>query len=384
MTQTIDKTEIARLTANYLGEREGVVLYEALAAAEKDPRRAEILRRIAAVEARHTARWEAKLRAAGVEPPPLHLGPRVRMVRWLAHRLGVDAVLPLVRGMELRAVDDYKGQSDAADFVLDERGHALALATLTDGRRAPAAAAPSVEDTSEAILKRERWHRHDRGGSLRAAVFGVNDGLVSNLSLVIGVAGANPEPRFILLAGVAGLLAGSFSMAAGEYVSMTAQREMFERQIALEREELATAPEEEHEELSLLYQAKGIPAEEAEQMAGRLLADPAAALDTMVREELGLDPESLGSPWGAAVSSLASFAAGAVLPVIPYLFTAGVVAFVLSAVLSALGLLAVGAAITLFTGRSPLVGALRMLAIGAVAATVTYGVGRLIGVGVAG
>ena len=384
MTQTIDKSEIARLTANYLGEREGVVLYEALAAAEKDPRRAEILRRIAAVEARHAARWEAKLRAAGVEPPPLRLGPRVRMVRWLAHRLGVDAVLPLVRGMELRAVDDYKGQSDAADFVLDERGHALALATLTDGRRAPAAAAPSVEDTSEAILKRERWHRHDRGGSLRAAVFGVNDGLVSNLSLVIGVAGANPEPRFILLAGVAGLLAGSFSMAAGEYVSMTAQREMFERQIALEREELATAPEEEHEELSLLYQAKGIPAEEAEQMAGRLLADPAAALDTMAREELGLDPESLGSPWGAAVSSLASFAAGAVLPVIPYLFTAGVVAFVLSAVLSALGLLAVGAAITLFTGRSPLVGALRMLAIGAVAATVTYGVGRLIGVGVAG
>ena len=231
---------------------------------------------------------------------------------------------------------------------------------------------------------KEHHHRGGQGGVLRASVFGVNDGLVSNLSLVIGVAGADPEPRFILLAGVAGLLAGSFSMAAGEYVSMSAQREMFERQIALEREELATAPEEEREELSLLYQAKGVPAAEADLMANRLIADPAAALDTMAREEMGLDPEALGSPWGAALSSLLAFAVGAVLPVLPYLFASGTLAVGLAALRSASGLLAVGGAITLFAGRNPLVGALRMLAIGAVAASVTYLVGRLIGVGVTG
>jgi vacuolar iron transporter family protein len=159
---------------------------------------------------------------------------------------------------------------------------------------------------------------------------------------------------------------------------------VFERQIALEREELATSPEQEREELSLMYQAKGIPVAEAEMVADRLMADPQTALDTMVREELGLNPDELGSPWAAAISSFVAFAAGAALPVVPYLFTSGTLALVLSAVLSSLGLLGVGAAITLFTGRSPIYGALRMLAIGAVAATVTYIVGRLIGVGVAG
>jgi VIT1/CCC1 family predicted Fe2+/Mn2+ transporter len=385
MATNTERSEIARLTANYLGEREGEALYAALADAEKNPTRAEVFRRMAAVEGRHAARWEAKLLAAGVAPPPFHQGARIHMVRWLARRMGVDAVLPLVRGMELRAAGDYAGQTDAADFVPEERGHARVLATMATAESPPVGAAPrTAADIPETILGRERWHRRDRGGSLRAAVFGVNDGLVSNLSLVIGVAGAGPEPRFILLAGIAGLLAGSFSMAAGEYVSMSAQRELFERQIALEREELVQDPEEEREELSLLYQAKGIPTAEADLMAGRLIADPTVALDTMAREELGLDPGSLGSPWGAAFSSLTAFSAGAVLPVLPYLFTEGVLAFVLSAVLSAAGLVAVGATITLFTGRSPLVGALRMLVIGAGAAAVTYLVGRLIGVSVAG
>jgi VIT1/CCC1 family predicted Fe2+/Mn2+ transporter len=312
---------------------------------------------------------------------------QVRAIRTLARWFGVDAVLPLVRGMELRAAGAYSDQPDAIDLVPEERGHARMLAAMSDGGvtvSAESAPALASEDATSAILGRERWHRRDRGGSLRAAVFGVNDGLVSNLSLVIGVAGADPEPRFILLAGVAGLLAGSFSMAAGEFVSMTAQREMFERQIALERQELAMDPEQEREELSLLYQAKGVPEREAELMARRLIADPAAALDTMAREELGLDPDALGSPWGAALSSLLAFAAGAILPVLPYMFGSGTTAFVMSIVLSAIGLAIVGAAITLFTGRNPLVGALRMVAIGAVAATVTFAIGRLIGVGVAG
>jgi vacuolar iron transporter family protein len=387
MTQPADRSDIVRWTANYVSEREGESLYLALAEAAKDPRRAEVLRRMAAVEGRHATRWEERLRAAGVEPPAIRQGIQLRTVRRLARWFGVDAVLPIVRGMELRAAGMYSGQPDATDFVPDERGHARMLAAMTDGTStaAPAAAAPrSSDDASSTILGRERWHRRDRGGSLRAAVFGVNDGLVSNLSLVIGVAGANPEPRFILLAGVAGLLAGAFSMAAGEYVSMSAQREMFERQIALERDELAMDPEQEKEELALLYQAKGVPARDAELMAQRLIADPAAALDTMAREELGLDPDALGSPWGAAISSLLAFAGGAILPVLPYIFGSGTMAFVLSILLSALGLIAVGAAITLFTGRHPLFGAVRMLAIGATAATVTFLIGRLIGVGVTG
>jgi VIT1/CCC1 family predicted Fe2+/Mn2+ transporter len=387
VNSTPDQRDIARWTANYLSEREGEALYRALAELAENPQRAEVLRRMAAVESRHAARWEEKLRAAGVQPPAVREGIQPRAIRRLARWLGVDAVLPLVRGMELRAAGMYSGQPDAADFVPDERGHARTLAALTDGTSAaaPEAAAPhSGDDVTSSILGRERWHRRDRGGSLRAAVFGVNDGLVSNLSLVIGVAGANPEPRFILLAGIAGLLAGSFSMAAGEYVSMTAQREMYERQIALEREELAMDPAQEREELSLLYQAKGVPAREADMIAERLIADPAAALDTMAREELGLDPESLGSPWGAALSSFLAFTAGAVLPVLPYLFFVGTLAFILSVVLSAAGLMLVGAAITLFTGRNPLIGAFRMLAIGAVAATVTFTIGRLIGVNVGG
>ncbi|MGD9889858.1 MAG: VIT1/CCC1 transporter family protein [Dehalococcoidia bacterium] len=382
-----DANDIARWTANYRDEREGEALYLALADAAKDPRRADILRKMAAIEGRHAARWEEKLRAAGVEPPVGRPGMQIRAIRTLAGWFGVDAVLPLVRGMELRAAGAYSDQPDAADFVPEERGHARMLAAMTEGSAIvppePATTFTS-EDATSAILGRERWHRRDRGGSLRAAVFGVNDGLVSNLSLVIGVAGANPEPRFILLAGVAGLLAGSFSMAAGEYVSMSAQREMFERQIALERQELAMDPEQEREELSLLYQAKGVPEREADLMARRLIADPTAALDTMAREELGLDPDALGSPFGAAASSLIAFAAGAVLPVLPYMVGSGTGAFVMSVVLSAIGIALVGSAITLFTGRSPVVGALRMVAIGAIAAGVTYVVGRLIGVGVAG
>lgn len=389
MSAPADRREIERLLANYRGEQEGIALYHALADAEKNPRRKDVLRRMAEMEARHASRWEAKLRDLGVEPPVVKRGWRVKAVGLLARRFGVDATLPLVRGMELRAAGAYSGQPDAADLAPDERGHARLLAAMDapasarahEQARGALIAEPSA-DVSGEILQRERWHRRDRGGSLRAAVFGVNDGLVSNLSLVMGVAGADPQPRFILLAGVAGLLAGSFSMAAGEFVSIGAQREMFERQIALEREELAASPEQEREELSLLYQAKGVPADDAELIATRLMQDPAAALDTMVREELGLDPDSLGAPVQAAVSSLVAFAAGAVLPVLPYIFGGGGVAFAFSIVLSALGLLSVGAAITILTGRSPLSGALRMLAIGALAAAVTFGVGRLIGVGV--
>jgi VIT1/CCC1 family predicted Fe2+/Mn2+ transporter len=241
-----------------------------------------------------------------------------------------------------------------------------------------------AETQPASILNSDRWHRTGYSGSLRAAVFGANDGLLSNFSLVMGVSGAAVESRYILLTGIAGLLAGAFSMAAGEYVSIRSQRELHEEQIALEQQELEMSPAEEKEELSLIYQAKGIPGDQAEQLAAQILSNPDTAIDTLAREELGLDPSSLGSPWAAAISSFVSFAVGAAIPVIPFFLLNGPAVLVASAGLCTLGLFAVGALISIFTGRSMIFSGLRMLGIGGLAAAITFALGRLLGVSVAG
>ena len=215
-------------------------------------------------------------------------------------------------------------------------------------------------------------------------MLGANDGLVSNFSLVMGVAGGSGNPDVVLLAGLAGLLAGAFSMAAGEYVSMRSQRDVYEKSIRVERAELESWPEEEEQELVLIYRAKGLSQEEAESFAQRIMASPDVALDTMAREELGLDPEQLGSPWQAAFSSFAAFVAGALIPILAYLFDTGVSAFALSTAMSAGALVIVGGTLAAFSGNNPLWGAIRVLALGSAAAAVTYGIGRLIGVTVMG
>jgi VIT1/CCC1 family predicted Fe2+/Mn2+ transporter len=220
-----------------------------------------------------------------------------------------------------------------------------------------------------------------RGGNLRAAVFGVNDGLVSNASLILGIAGASTDARVVLLTGVAGMCAGAFAMAAGEYVSVRSQRELFEYQIGLERDELAQYPEAEAQELALIYTAKGLPAKEASRLATKLVADPEHALDTLAREELGLNPDELGSPWGAAISSLLSFAIGAAIPLLPFIFGAGANALWITVALTAIALFAIGATLSLFTGRGALVSGVRMLLLGGLAGAVTFAVGRLFGVG---
>jgi vacuolar iron transporter family protein len=221
-----------------------------------------------------------------------------------------------------------------------------------------------------------------KSGALRAAIFGINDGLVSNLSLIMGVTGASVNNKIIVLAGVAGLLAGAFSMAGGEYISMRTQREVFERLIHLEAHELATEPEEEREELIGIYRQKGVPQNVAEQLVDALHADPDLALATHAREELGLDPEEgLGSPWGAALSSLVMFAFGAFVPLLPFLIGSGVGAAMASALASGATLFAVGALMSLLTGRSVVFSGARMLVIGAGLATITFGVGRLLHVG---
>jgi VIT1/CCC1 family predicted Fe2+/Mn2+ transporter/rubrerythrin len=369
----LDPKEVRRLQTNLDDEIDGIAVYHMLAEAESDEERKSIFEQLAEVEQRHADVWRNKLREAGVEPREHGPSLRVRLVGLLAKPFGVKAVLPIVRGMEAGAYSTYMAQDDTAKAIApDEREHRHTIDRLLKKGKEP----------SEIITSQERWHGRGGGGALRASIFGVSDGLVSNTALVMGFAGAQTEGKFVLLAGVAGLLAGAFSMGAGEYVSMRAQRELFERQIELEREELETAPAEEEQELALIYRAKGLPIEEAHMMASRLMENPEVALETLVREELGLDPSELGSPWSATIGSFLAFAMGAVVPIIPFLFGANASApfVVASATLSALALLFVGASLSLFTGRSPLLSAARQFGVGFAAGALTFGIGIAIGV----
>jgi vacuolar iron transporter family protein len=227
---------------------------------------------------------------------------------------------------------------------------------------------------------RHEHHRDVQGGAQRAAVFGVSDGLLTNVSLILGVAGAHPAAGVVRLAGLAGLLAGAFSMAAGEYVSMSAQKELIQREVAVEREELRRHPESEHRELVALYVSRGVPADAAEQVATALSRDPELALEVHTREELGIDPASIGSPPAAAGSSFVSFAVGAVVPLLPWFFASGTSAVVASIILGAVASLAVGVLVATYTGRSRVRTALRQLGIAAVVAAVTFGIGSAVGV----
>lgn len=352
-------------------ERDAEALYTSLARSESGERRA-IFEELAAIEHRHAAHWAGLLAEAG-EPVPEPGGPslRTRLIGAAARRLSAQAVLPMIERAERSDAGMYDADPDAAPgMAADERGHARTLAKLIEGGK---------PEPREQISKRESWHRGDRSGALRAGVFGVSDGLVSNTALVMGFAGSGSSRSAILLAGVAGLLAGSFSMAAGEYVSMSGQREMYEREISLEAQELEENPEEERSELVLLYRAKGLSRVEAERVAERVMADREVALDTLAREELGLDPDALGSPWSAAFSSLLAFALGAFVVVVPYLITGGTAALVTAIVLFGVALFAVGAGIGALGGRSPLRSGLRQVVVGALAAGITFAIGRLIG-----
>jgi vacuolar iron transporter family protein len=364
-------------------ERDAIALYDELARIEKDPRRAEAFRTIAGNERRHAGVWADKLRELGVTVPEPD-GPRlrVRTILFVARLFGTHAVRDMVQALEGDEEGIYAEQTspEVEAIAADEREHAEIWRRLSGaGATGHAAHGPRPSD----IAASERWHHAGRSGTLRAVIFGVSDGLVSNLALVMGIAAASGgEGSFVLMAGIAGLLAGAFSMGAGEYISMQSQRELFERQIALERAELEAMPGEEQAELAQVYRSKGFTEAEAATIAERMFRDPQHALDTLVREELGLDPDELGSPWGAAIGSFVAFAIGAVVPVLPYLFDAGSGAFVAALGLSIAALFAVGAGVSLLTGRSPLFSGGRQVLIGAAAAAVTYLVGTAIGVAV--
>ena len=328
-------------------EMRSAYLYRVMAEAETGTARAELFRGLAVEAETQAGIWARK---AGAASPDYAPDLRARMVAALVRRHGPRPLRSILVAMKVRGLSVY---SHAAP------GH-------------------PVPTNLEDVGKRHRGV--SGGGNLRAAVFGVNDGLVSNASLILGVAGASANNSIILLSGVAGLLAGAFSMAAGEYVSVRSQREMFEHQIGLERDELGQYPEEEAEELALIYAARGLEREDALKLAKAIIADPAQALDTLAREELGLNPDELGSPWGAAIFSFLSFATGAFVPLLPFLALAGARALPVSIGITVLALFAVGAAISLFTGRSALRDGLRMLAIGAAAGGLTYAIGTMLGI----
>jgi vacuolar iron transporter family protein len=352
-------------------ERDAAALYTRLADAETGERQ-DIFRELASIELKHAAHWEGKLRDAGADvPAPRGPSLRTRLLGQAASRLSVGTVLPLIERAERADAGMYDADPDAAPgMAADERGHARTLGRLIDGGK---------PDPSAQVRRREPWHRGDRSGALRAGVFGISDGLVSNTALVMGFAGSGVSRTVTLLAGVAGLLAGAFSMAAGEYVSMSSQREMYQREIELERTELEEKPEEEHAELVLIYRAKGLSRADAERLATKIMSDRSVALDTLAREELGLDPGELGSPWSAAASSLLAFALGAFVVVVPYLAGSGTAALATAIGLALAAMFGVGASIGALNGRNAVRSGLRQVIAGALAAAVTFGVGHLIG-----
>ena len=363
-------------------ERNASLLYRALAESTDGDQR-EALLELADVEDKHAQHWVDKLTAYGVEIPP---APTVlnaddeQLVR-RARSLGLVSVLDNLEQNEGADAGMYDDEPEALPTMpSDEREHADVFRALKGGE-------PERFPHRERSTKgAEPWHRTDKSGSVRAAVFGVSDGLVSNTALVMGFAGASLagaiENSVVLFAGLAGLLAGAFSMAAGEYVSMASQRDLFKREIDLERQELLEKPEEERLELELIYRAKGLPREQARAVADQIMKNPEIALDTLAREELGLDPNELGSAWKAAVSSFLAFAIGASVVVVPYALFAGMTAFVLAVVLALVSLIVVGGLVGYQSGRGVAFSAGRQVLWGVGAAAVTYLVGSLVGVNV--
>lgn len=367
-------------------ERKAALLYRSLAETTTGDRR-EALMELADIEEQHAGHWLEKCAEYGVDvpPTPTSLNPDDAQLLGRARSLGLVSVLDQLEESEGAAAGMYDDEPEAlSSMPSEERGHAEVFRAMrTDDEVASTGKFPHrIMSPGEG----EQWHRVDKSGAQRAAIFGVSDGLVSNTALVMGFAGANAagalESSAVLFAGLAGLLAGAFSMAAGEFVSVASQRDLYNREISMEARELAEKPEQEQKELELIYRAKGLSKEDAARIAAAIMTDPKVALDTLAREELGLDPDELGSPKKSALFSLIAFALGASVVVIPYLFLTGMPALILAIVLSVISLLVVGGFVGRISGRGVVFSALRQLAWGAGAAGITYIVGSIIGVNV--
>jgi vacuolar iron transporter family protein len=371
MTQQAD---VERYRENWQDEVDSAAEYRAMSESEPDPKIAKVYSNLASMEEAHIAFWEEKLRAAGETVGERRPSWRSRVVAWIARRLGADAVLSTIAAKEAMDRNVYVKQPETSGTRMSsqEQWHTRVLGQLL--RTQPRGLSGSF------LARLEGRHRAVGGNALRAAVLGANDGLCSNLSLVMGVAGAAINRHGILVTGVAGLIAGACSMALGEWVSVTSARELAEREIRIEASELQEDPKGEGDELRLIYESKGLSSDEAKRVVDQMLSDKTATLDALAREELGIDPNELGgSAYEAALASFMLFALGAIVPILPFLATAGRVAVVASVGLSGLALFAIGAAITIFTGVPVWRSGSRQLALGLGAAGLTFLIGRAIG-----
>jgi VIT1/CCC1 family predicted Fe2+/Mn2+ transporter len=353
-------------------EVDAAYLYRNVAAAQKDAHLKEIYGELASIEEEHAKAAFRSIVADGYEGafPKPSIRARIlnKLGKWFGYQLVIGVMIDIEGGMAKATSASHPNES-----VNSEELHREILRSSR-----------GIEKKRASLTRAERWHGGIGDNALRAAVLGANDGLVSNLSLVMGVAGASANNETILLAGVAGLLAGSLSMAMGEWISVKSSQELIERQIELELEEIEHHPELEQKELELIYKAKGIPPSVAARMAENVMKDPEKAGEVMVREELNVDiNETKGKAWEAAIASFLLFAIGAVIPLVPFMFGLETRFMVIALISSTLGLFLLGASTTLFTGKSIWFAGFRQVIFGLGAAAITFGIGKIIGIALA-
>jgi len=361
---------------NIQTEIDASYLYKQLSLVEKDINVAQVFAQMSDIELSHAVAFAKKFNLS-VDQLPKPSG-RAKILNKIGEIIGYDYVLGVLLDTEksISSAVQHARKSTASSSSISDTAHVTILKNILNNHK---------HISSDNLVRFEKKHRSVGGNALRAAVLGGNDGLVSNFSLVMGIAGATSGQSEVLLAGLAGLLAGALSMALGEWISVKSSQELYENQMDLEMEELETNPEGEEKELALIYMTKGIPETQAIQMAKEIMLDKGQAHEILVREELGINVDEMkGSAMEAAVTSFILFAIGAILPVIPFFFIGGMMAIFLSATLSAVGLFIIGAAITLFTGKNVLFSGLRQVAFGLFAAAITFGIGHFIGVSIAG
>ncbi len=361
---------------NIQTEIDAAFLYQKLATHEPDPVIANVFRQMSEIENSHAVAFAAKEKIdASLLPKPSW---RATILNFIGKIFGYDYVLGALMDTEKsisKAIVQTK-KKNKKEITGTETTHVKILRSILE---------KEVEVSGKQISRFEKRHRSVGGNAIRAAVLGGNDGLVSNFSLVMGIAGATQGQQGVLLAGLAGLLAGALSMALGEWISVKSSQELYENQMQLEMEELEVNPEAEKKEIALIYMAKGIDEQQAYVLAGELMKDKTKAHDLLVKEELGIDADELkGSAVEAAVYSFILFAIGAIIPVAPFMFATGGAAIGISVAVSASGLFLIGAAITLFTGRNVWFSGFRQVLFGLIAAAITFGIGKLIGISIAG
>jgi len=359
-------------------EVDAAFLYQKIAEAETDPGISNVFRQLGEIEGGHAAKMLEGLAKDGINVPMPPPSWRAKVLDRIGKIFGYDYVIGVMMDTEKSIAQAVVKQKANSHIPIqgDEGNHVKILQSLLSNKH---------KVSGEQLSRIEGRHKTVGGNALRAAVLGANDGLVSNLSLVMGVAGATSGQHEILLAGSAGLLAGALSMSLGEWISVKSSQELYERQMALEMDEIETNPEGELKEITLIYIAKGIPEAQAHEMAVQVMSDPKQAHALLIKEELGINPEDLkNSAWEAAITSFILFALGAIIPLAPFFWGGGYTAIQASVGFSTIGLFIIGSAITLFTGKGVWFSGMRQVVFGLLAAAITFGIGRLIGVSIAG